>query len=173
VTACEAILSLGSNQSDRLSWLKAAGLALLTLPHTRLVALSPVYESEPVGVPAAYRRLAFLNCVAILLTSLAPHALMASLSAIEAELGRTRDGTAGQPRTIDIDLIALGGLTLDTPGLTLPHPRAKERRFVLQPLADLRPGFVFSGDTLTVSDRLCALPPEPRVWRFDGASSDV
>jgi 2-amino-4-hydroxy-6-hydroxymethyldihydropteridine diphosphokinase len=169
----EAILSLGSNQGDRLSWLKQAGLALLALPRTRLAALSPVYESDPVGVPDACRHLPFLNCVAVLETSLDPHALMAALSAIEAGLGRTRGGAAGLPRTLDIDIVALGGLTLDTPGLTLPHPRARQRRFVLQPLADLRPDFAFPGDASTVSDLLRGLPPEPRVWRFDGSSSTV
>lgn len=173
MSAREAILSLGSNQGDRLAWLKRAGLALLTLPESRLTDLSPVYESEPVGVPEACRGLPFLNCVAILETRLEPRALLAALHAVESSLGRTRGAEPGLPRTLDIDLIAFGGLTLDAPGLTLPHPRARERRFVLQPLADLRPAFAFPGDARTVTDLLRGLPAEPRVWPFDGSSSEV
>jgi len=173
VSAREAILSLGSNQGDRLGWLKQAGLALLALPHTRLIALSPVYESDPVDVPARYRSLSFLNCVAVLKTTLPPRDFSAAVHAIEADLGRARDGTAGRPRTIDIDIIALGDLTLDAPDLTLPHPRAAARRFVLQPLADLRPSYVLPGATQPVSELLAGLPPAPGVRLFDGSSSSV
>lgn len=168
-----AILSLGSNQGDRLAWLKQAGLALLALPGARLAALSPVYESEPVGVPDECRSLPFLNCVAVLETALEPHALLEALLAIEAALGRTRGAARGLPRTVDIDLVALGDLALNTPSLTLPHPRARERRFVLQPLADVLPGFTFPGDPRSAAELLRALPDAPRVWRFDGSSSEV
>ncbi len=173
MAACEAILSLGSNQGDRLAWLKRAGLALLALPRTRLVALSPVYESDPVDVPETCLALPFLNCVAVLETTLDPSALSDAVHAIEADLGRTRDGTRGQPRTIDIDIIAFGELALNTPALTLPHPRAAARRFVLQPLADLRPGCVLPGQTRTVAELLGALPPVPSVRRLDGSSSST
>jgi 2-amino-4-hydroxy-6-hydroxymethyldihydropteridine diphosphokinase len=163
----EVILSLGSNQGDRLAWLKRAGLELLALPDTRCVAFSPVYETDPVGVPAEFRDLLYLNCVVIAETRLTPEAFSASVHAIEDRLGRTRGDTPSLPRTIDIDLIAFGDLRAASPALALPHPRARERRFVLQPLADLRPGFVFPGDSLTVADLLRALPPEPRVTRFE------
>lgn len=173
MTQRTAILSLGSNQGDRLGWLKQAGLGLLALPSTRLTALSPVYETEPVDVPDGYSGLPFLNCVAILETHLEPHDLLERLGLIEARLGRTRGHARGCPRTIDIDIVALGDLVLDTPSLVLPHPRAHARRFVLQPLADLRPDFAFPGDPLSAADRLRSLPDAPRVWRFDGSSSDV
>ena len=163
----EALLSLGSNLGDRLAWLKRAGLELLALPDTRCVAISPVYETEPVGAPASCRGLLYLNCVVILETGLAPDAFSDAVHVVEDRLGRTRGATPNLPRTIDIDILSFDGLRLDSPALTLPHPRARERRFVLQPLADLRPDFVFPGDTRTVSDLLRALPPEPRVTRYD------
>ncbi len=161
----EVILSLGSNQGDRLAWLKRAGLELLSLPGTRCVAFSPVYETDPVGVPAEFVDTLFLNCVVIVETGLAPEAFSAAVHAAEDRLGRTRGGAPNLPRTIDIDIVAFGDLRCETPALTLPHPRARARRFVLQPLADLRPGFVFPGDTLTATELLRALPPAPGVRR--------
>ena len=164
---CEAILSLGSNQGDRLAWLKRAGLELLALPDTSCVAFSPVYETEPVGVSSEFAGLNFLNCVVIVQTGLSPESFSAAIHAVEDRLGRTRGDTPNLPRTIDIDIIAFGALRLESPSLTLPHPRARGRRFVLQPLADLRPGFVFPGDSKTVADLLSALPPFPQVTRYD------
>lgn len=163
----EAILSLGSNQGDRLACLKRAGLELLSLPETRCVAISPVYETEPVGVPPEFAGQRFLNCVVIVETGLAPHDFSSDIHAIEERLGRTRGDTPNRPRTIDIDIVTFGDLCSASPALTLPHPRARERRFVLQPLADLRPDFVFPGDTKPVSALLSALPPDPRVSRID------
>jgi 2-amino-4-hydroxy-6-hydroxymethyldihydropteridine diphosphokinase len=162
----EAILSLGSNQGDRLAWLKQAGLELLALPDTCCVAISPVYETAPVGVPAEFAEHHFLNCVVIVETALAPDAFSDAIHAVEDQLGRARGAAPNLPRTIDIDIIALGSLQLSSPTLTLPHPRARERRFVLQPLADLRPDFVFPGDTQTVSELLRALPLTPRATRY-------
>lgn len=173
MSRCEAILSLGSNQGDRLDWLKQAGLALLALPDTRGVAFSPVYETAPVDVPEAYANQPFLNCVVLLETGLDPHAFSHAIHAIEDRLGRRRGGTFGLPRTIDIDILAFGDLQSAAPDLLLPHPRACVRRFVLQPLADLRPDFVFPGTARSVSDLLSALPPGPTVRRYDGSSSSV
>ncbi len=163
----EAILSLGSNQGDRLAALKQAGLELLALPETCAVAFSPVYETEPVGAPEGYGHLRFLNCVVILETGLSPEAFSQAIHAIEARLGRTRTAAAGLPRVIDLDILTFGDVLSDAPHLTLPHPRACGRRFVLQPLTDLRPGFVFPGQSQTVSELLRTLPPEPRVWRYE------
>ncbi len=162
----EAILSLGSNQGDRLAWLKQAGLELLALPDTRCVAVSSVYETEPVGVPPEFAGQLFLNCVVIVSTRLTPESFSTAIHAIEDRFGRTRGDTPNLPRAIDIDIVAFDDLCSATPSLTLPHPRARARRFVLQPLADLRPDFVFPGDTKTVSDLLSALPPDPRVSRI-------
>lgn len=163
----EVILSLGSNHGDRLAWLKRAGLELLALPETRVVAFSPVYETEPVGVPEPYRSLRFLNCVVIVETGLSPDAFSDAVHAVEDRFGRTRTEAAGTPRVLDIDILSFGNMRSDASHLVLPHPRARERRFVLQPLADLRPGFIFPGETRSVEDLLRALPPEPRVWRYE------
>jgi 2-amino-4-hydroxy-6-hydroxymethyldihydropteridine diphosphokinase len=164
--ASEAILSLGSNQGDRLGWLRQACAALGALPNTRLTAQSPVYESDPVDVPDCFAELAFLNCVVVVTTLLAPDALSQAIHLIERDLGRTRGGTPNRPRTIDIDIVAIGQLVTRSPDLTLPHPRAQSRRFVLQPLADLLPDFRFPGEARSVSALLKDLPAVPRVTRF-------
>ncbi len=161
----EAILSLGSNQGDRLAELDRACASLDIWPGILLLARSPVYETEPVGVPPAFSGHLYLNRVVIVNTTLAPAAFSDAIHTIEERLGRVRGATPGLPRIIDIDIITFGNLRLDTPELTLPHPRARTRRFVLQLLADLRPEFVFPGDTQSVSDLLHALPPTPRVTR--------
>jgi len=165
----DVILSLGSNLGDRLAWLAQARAALNAWPDVRLLASSPVYETEPDGVPQAFALHSFLNQVVIVGTTLAPEMFSAGIHAIEDRLGRARGAVPGAPRTLDIDIIAFGALCSDAPELTLPHPRAKKRRFVLQPLADLRPDFVFPGDTQNVSDLLRALPPTPRVTRYPAA----
>lgn len=160
------VLSLGSNQGDRLGWLKQAGLELLALPETRCLAFSPVYETDPVGVPHPYRDLHYLNCVVLVETRLSAQVFSDAIHAIEDRFGRSRGETAGLPRAIDIDIIAFGTHQSDAADLTLPHPRASGRRFVLQPLADLCPDFVIPGETRTVAELLRALPPEPKVRRY-------
>jgi len=167
VPPAEAILSLGSNQGDRLAWLQQAARELFALPQTRGVALSPVYDTDPVGAPDAFASLPYLNCIVLLETGLTPLDLAAAAHAIESRLGRVRTpGAAGLPRTLDIDLIACGDQRLETPGLTLPHPRAHARRFVLQPLADLRPALRLPGQAQTVTELLRALPATPAVRRL-------
>ncbi len=96
-------------------------------------------ETDPVGLLDQPR---FLNAAARLRTTLAARELLAQLLAVERELGRTRDGPRWGPRTIDLDLLLYGDEAIDEPGLTVPHPRLHERRFVLEPLADLDPGLV-------------------------------
>lgn len=162
----EAVLSLGSNQGDRLAWLNRAVAALSAWPGIRLLERSPVYETDPVGAPPAFAGHRYLNQVVIVATTLAAEAFSDAVHAVESQLGRTRGAVPNLPRTIDIDIIAWGALRSGSPALTLPHPRARERRFVLQPLADLRPGYVLPGETRTVSDLLRALPEAPRVARF-------
>ena len=131
-----AIVSLGSNIEPREDYLKRALGALGSLPETRFVKASRVIETEPVGVPDEFAALKFLNQVAIFETNLDPFDFSLRMHAIEDDLGRVRTVRNG-PRTIDIDLIDFGGLVIDTPELTLPHPRAAERDFVLRPLAEL------------------------------------
>ena len=131
-----AIVSLGSNLEPRADYLKRAIAALSSLPGTRFAKASSVIETEPVDVPPEFAALKFLNQVAVFETSLDPFDFSRRMHAIEDGLGRVRTVRNG-PRTIDIDLIDFGGKAIDTPELTLPHPRAHLRDFVLRPLAEL------------------------------------
>lgn len=131
-----AIVSLGSNLEPRRDYLQRALAALAALPRTRLVKASGVRETEPVDVPRGTEHLKFLNQVAVFETALAPHDFSRRMHAVEDALGRVRTVRNG-PRTIDLDLIDFGGLRLDEPELTLPHPRAREREFVMEPLREL------------------------------------
>ena len=131
-----AIVSLGSNLEPRADYLRRALAALAAFPATCLVRASSVLETEPVGVPAEYAALKFLNQVAVFETDLEAHDFSRRMHAVEDALGRVRTVRNG-PRTVDIDLVDFGGLSLDEPELTLPHPRAHLRDFVLRPLAEL------------------------------------
>ena len=110
--------------------------ALAAMPETRLVRASSVIETEPVDVPAEFAAMKFLNQVAIFETNLDPFDFSRRMHAIEDDLGRVRTVRNG-PRTIDIDLIDFGGQVINTPELTLPHPRAHLRDFVQRPLREL------------------------------------
>ena len=131
-----AIVSLGSNLEPRADHLKRAVAALSSLPETRFVKASSVIETEPIDVPEEFAALKFLNQVAIFETNLDPFDFSRRMHAIEDDLGRVRMVRNG-PRTIDIDLIDFGGKVINTPELTLPHPRAHLRDFVSRPLAEL------------------------------------
>ncbi len=134
--AVRAVVALGSNVGARATYLKRALAALAKLPETRLVDMSAVRETDPVDVPPAFAAQKFLNQAAVFETTLAPLAFSRAMHAIEDRLGRVRTVRNG-PRTIDLDLILFGDVRLDTPELTLPHPRARERAFVLEPLNEL------------------------------------
>lgn len=131
-----AIVSLGSNIEPRADYLVRALMALAALPHTTLIKASSVIESQPVDVPPAFANQKFLNQVAVFSTNLGAYSFAAHLHAIEDRLGRVRTVRNG-PRTIDLDLVDFGGLRLNDPRLTLPHPRARDRDFVMRPLAEL------------------------------------
>lgn len=131
-----AVVSLGSNIGDRAAHLKRAVELLSVLPETKLVKVSGIIETEPVDVPEEFFGMKFLNQAAVFETNLSPHEFSDRMHAIEDDMGRVRLVRNG-PRTIDIDLIDFGGVKMDDPELTLPHPRAKERDFVLVPLAEL------------------------------------
>ncbi len=131
-----AVVSLGSNVGDRAAHLKRAIELLSGLPETRLLKVSSVIETEPVGVPEEFAGMKFLNQAAVFETDLAPRDFSDRMHSIEEILGRVRTVRNG-PRTIDIDLIDFGGIEMDDPELMLPHPRAKERDFVLVPLAEI------------------------------------
>ena len=131
-----AIVSLGSNIEPRAEYLKRAITALSALPETTFVRASSVLETEPVDVPSEFAELKFFNQAAIFETKLDVFDFSRRMHAIEDDLGRVRTVRNG-PRTIDIDLIDFGGQVINTPELTLPHPRAKDRAFVLEPLREL------------------------------------
>jgi 2-amino-4-hydroxy-6-hydroxymethyldihydropteridine diphosphokinase len=131
-----AFVGLGANLGDREGTLRQAVELLGATDGIDVVAVSSAYESAPWG---PVEQPPYLNAAAELETSLAPHALLAVLLAVEAELGRVRDVRWG-PRTCDLDLLLYGGGTIDTPDLQVPHPRLADRRFVLEPLLELAPG---------------------------------
>jgi len=122
-------LSLGSNLGDREGNLRAA------LDRLHPVRISPIYETEPVDYTD---QPLFLNLVAEMDTSLSPRDLLRFTQMIEEDLGRVR-GIPKGPRTLDIDILFYNGLVVQEPGLEIPHPRLAERRFVLEPLANLAP----------------------------------
>jgi len=154
--------SLGSNLGDRLARLRAARDFLLSMHEGGgTAAVSPVYETEPVGCPQGSPE--FLNAVVEITTSLHPEDLLARLHAWESEEGRQRGGGTNRPRGIDIDLLYVGRIVRPSSPPLLPHPRMTSRRFVLQPLADIRPGLVLPGQTETVAAQLRRLPVSPRV----------
>lgn len=128
-----AVLSVGSNLGDRLGTLQACVKAIGGLPDTDVLAISPVYETAPVGGPVQPD---YLNAVLIVATALPPGDLLAAAHGIEAEAGRVRAERFG-PRTLDIDIVSYAEEVSDDPALTLPHPRAHERAFVLAPWHDI------------------------------------
>jgi 2-amino-4-hydroxy-6-hydroxymethyldihydropteridine diphosphokinase len=134
----DAYVAIGTNLGDRAAHLALARRRLSALPQSELVAVSPVFETDPVGPPPQGP---YLNAVAHLRTRLAPRALLAALLAIEREAGRVR-GARDAARTLDLDLLLHGERVVDEPGLVLPHPRLAGRAFVLEPLAALAPALV-------------------------------
>lgn len=134
--AVRAAVSLGSNVGDRAGSLRRALKALSELPGTRLADASETIETEGIDVPAEFAHLKFLNQAALFETTLDPLAFSRAMHAIEDRLGRVRTVRNG-PRTIDIDLVDFGGVRMETRELTLPHPRAKERPFVVEPLKSI------------------------------------
>ncbi|AEW94999.1 MULTISPECIES: 2-amino-4-hydroxy-6-hydroxymethyldihydropteridine diphosphokinase [Streptomycetaceae] len=132
-----AVISLGSNLGNRMETLQGAVDALADTPGARVKAVSPVYETEPWGVePGSQPN--YLNAVVLMRTTLPPSSLLERAHAIEEAFVRVRDERWG-PRTIDVDIVSYQDVVSDDPTLTLPHPRAHERAFVLAPWHDVDP----------------------------------
>ena len=131
-----AYIGLGANLGDREATLRRAVELLESEPGIRVVAVSTLRETEPVGFAAQPR---FLNGACAIETDLGPRALLGKLLAVERALGRERTGPRFGPRTVDLDLLLYGDEVVDEPGLTVPHPRLAERRFALEPLDELDP----------------------------------
>lgn len=137
----QAFIALGANLGDPAATIRAAFEALDKLPESRLLATSELYRTAPVGITEQPE---FVNAAARIETGLAPEALLDALLAIEHRFGRIRAERNG-PRTLDLDVLLYDDLVLDTPRLTLPHPRLHLRAFVLYPLADLAPDLALPG----------------------------
>ena len=152
MTRRRAVLAVGSNLGDRLGTLQGCVQAIASLPDTDVLAISPVYETAPVGGPVQPD---YLNAVLIAATGLTPDDLLAAAHGIEAEFGRFRAQRFG-PRTLDIDIISYAAEVSADPGLTLPHPRAHERAFVLAPWHDIDAGARLPGQG-AVDDLLAGL----------------
>jgi 2-amino-4-hydroxy-6-hydroxymethyldihydropteridine diphosphokinase len=135
-----ACIGLGANLGDARATLQAAQDELRRLPHTRLVAASPLYRSAPIDSHGPD----YVNAVVVLETALAPHVLLAELQRIEELYGRERP-YRNAPRTLDLDLLLYGDRRIATVELTVPHPRLQQRAFVLRPLLDVLPDACIPG----------------------------
>ncbi|MFJ2736635.1 MULTISPECIES: 2-amino-4-hydroxy-6-hydroxymethyldihydropteridine diphosphokinase [unclassified Streptomyces] len=158
-----AVISIGSNLGNRLETLQGAVDALEDTPGVRIKAVSPVYETEPWGVEPGSQP-SYFNAVVVLKTTLPPSSLLERAHAIEEAFSRVRDERWG-PRTLDVDIVAYAENVSDDPVLTLPHPRAHERAFVLAPWYDVDPEAQLAGRG-AVADLLTALTRagvEPRA----------
>lgn len=136
-----AVVALGSNLEDPEAQVNRGFDELAAVAETRLVARSRLFRTAPVGY---VDQPDFVNACAVLETALQPRPLLEALLAIEKRHGRVR-GIPNGPRTLDLDLILYGDRVIDEPGLKVPHPRAHERRFVLNPLFDAWPDAVIPG----------------------------
>ncbi len=162
----EYALSLGSNLGDRIAQLNIAKRSIAQLTGVSLSSQSSVYETAAVGVRDQYKDMAYLNAVLIIDTELSPESILNSIHDIEAKMGRIRTEDRFAPRPIDIDILLAGNTMSDCDELTLPHPRWADRRFVVQPLADVRPNLIFPDCQKSVSQILKTLPPTPKVELF-------
>ena len=138
----QAYIGLGSNLHDPAAQLRAALAALARLPQSRLVAQSALYRSAPLGEAGQAE---YVNAAAALETTLTPQDLMDALLGIERAAGRVRDGRKWGPRVLDLDLLHIEDVVLDTPSLKLPHPEIARRNFVLVPLAEIAPALDLPG----------------------------
>ena len=155
-----AFLSLGSNLGNRTENLRAACGRLKTAD-IHLLRVSSVYETEPVDV---LDQGWFLNCVVEIETGLAANVLLDRCAEIEADLGRGRSRPKG-PRIIDIDILLYGDAVIETEPLTVPHPRMKQRRFVLEPLREIAPTLRVPPENRTVEELLQELEDRSQVRR--------
>ncbi|MGP2438280.1 2-amino-4-hydroxy-6-hydroxymethyldihydropteridine diphosphokinase [Streptomyces sp. JW3] len=138
-----AVIALGANLGNRLETLQGAIDALEDTPGVRVKGVSPVYETEPWGVDPGSQP-AYFNAVVVLKTTLPPSSLLERAHAVEEAFHRVREERWG-PRTLDVDIVAYADVVSDDPQLTLPHPRAHERAFVLAPWHDVDPDAALPG----------------------------
>ncbi len=149
-----AFVGLGANLGDRHANIQTALSKLADSPEVEIIHSSSLYETTPVGVTDQPD---FLNTVAAVRTMLPPRGLLAALLHIENQMGRARNLRWG-PRVIDLDLLLYGDQQIQSPGLTVPHPRLRERAFVLVPLAEIAPDLRLPGDDKKVGEWVKNLP---------------
>ncbi len=157
----ECGIALGSNSGDRHQHLCTAYSALRALG--AITAASPIYETPPIDCPEGSGP--FLNAVLTIESHHSPAALLTALREIEQHCGRPAEHAFHAPRTLDLDLLFVGTLELTAPALTIPHPRLHLRRFVLQPLASIRPALILPGQHSTIAQLLATLTdPSLPIW---------
>ncbi|WP_175408314.1 2-amino-4-hydroxy-6-hydroxymethyldihydropteridine diphosphokinase [Streptomyces sp. TRM64462] len=161
----QAVLSLGGNLGNRLENLQGAIDALEDTPGVRVKAVSPVYETQPWGVDPGSQP-SYLNAVIVVKTTLPPSSLLERAQAVEEAFDRVRTERWGA-RTIDVDIVTYADEVSDDPDLTLPHPRAHERAFVLRPWLDVEPDAQLPGSGQRVADLLAGVGQEGVVARGD------
>lgn len=152
-----ALIGLGSNLGDRRATLEGAIAALAATPGVRVLRVSSSRETEPVGGPTGQG--AYLNAAAAVETTLGPTELLRVLLAVESRFGRVRTVRWGE-RTLDLDLLLFGDRIIETAELTVPHPRLADRRFVLEPMAEIAPDAIDPRTGRSVSELLAALDRE-------------
>jgi 2-amino-4-hydroxy-6-hydroxymethyldihydropteridine diphosphokinase len=158
------LVALGSNLGDRLANLQAGLREIADADGVDVVAVSPIYETAPVGGPDGQGP--YLNAALAADVAIDAESLLGMLHRIEEGRERSRDVYWG-PRTLDLDLLVHGNLVVDTPTLQVPHPRMHERRFVMVPVCDIAPDLVHPTLGRTMRDLLADLPPDPgELTRF-------
>lgn len=158
-------VGLGANLGDRGEALLSALKAIAALPHTQLLAVSSLYSSAPVDATGPD----YLNAVAAVETAQAPHDFLQALQTIELAAGRERP-YRNAPRTLDLDIVLWGQVVLDTPTLTVPHPRMTERAFVLQPLHELDAQLVSAEEMDAVAAQRIEVA-QPPAWAKSALST--
>ena len=165
MTSVTAYIGLGANLDEPAEQVRTAARELAGVRDTRLVAVSSLYRTAPVGY---LDQPEFINAVAEVETALAPRALLDALLGIERRHGRVRD-FPNAPRTLDLDLLLYGEEAVIEPGLTIPHPRMHERAFVMVPLAEIAPEAAIPGHG-RARDLLASLD-SAAVFRLEAAAS--
>lgn len=161
-------IALGSNLGDRRANLeRGVEMLLERMPEAKLVAGASLYETDPID--CAPDTQAFLNTVIEIESPLPPHDVHAHLVAVEQGMGRPLEREKNAPRTLDLDVLYAGGFVSDDPVLILPHPRLHVRRFVLKPLAEIRPGLKLPNQMFNIEELLASLPDDPASVRLSGA----
>jgi 2-amino-4-hydroxy-6-hydroxymethyldihydropteridine diphosphokinase len=159
-------LALGSNVGNRLKHITSARNILDGMPTIELLDSAHVYETDPVGVAEEHKEELYLNTVVIVLTKFAPEEMFDIIHQIESDKGRIRTDERNAPRPLDIDIIYAGRLNFQCDNICIPHIRWASRKFVVQPLADVRSGLLIPGETRTVQEILDRLPENPKVMPY-------